>query len=223
MHSSIICVFMLLASFSLAQEVNTRKILEDGTLLKIYSNGDMELKFPEDKLVISTYITSEGEVKTEYQDDQSPGNFHPEEMTGSSTVQREQRIRAPANALLSVDISQLDDSTQKVFTRARIDYFKYFSEGYQHRQKVFSWQLLSSKIIFVVVVLLVFSGILFAAIQFYEGLKSSLKPSGQTTTFEAGKGGLKVSSPVLGVIILVISLVFFYLYLVYVYPIREIF
>jgi hypothetical protein len=34
--------------------------------------------------------------------------------------------------------------------------------------------------------------------------------------------GLKVSSPVLGVIILVISLAFFYLYLVYVYPISEI-
>jgi len=31
-----------------------------------------------------------------------------------------------------------------------------------------------------------------------------------------------VSSPVLGVIILVISLAFFYLYLVFVYPIKEI-
>jgi len=38
---------------------------------------------------------------------------------------------------------------------------------------------------------------------------------------ELGQTGLKVSSPVLGVIILVISLAFFYLYLVYVYPIGE--
>jgi hypothetical protein len=43
------------------------------------------------------------------------------------------------------------------------------------------------------------------------------------TEFEASAKGIKVSSPVLGVIILVISLAFFYLYLVYVYPISEIF
>jgi hypothetical protein len=104
-----------------------------------------------------------------------------------------------------------------------MQYFNYFIEGYKHRQNVFHWQLLSSKIIFIVVVLLVFSGIIFAAIQFYDGLKNSLRQTSQTTTFEAGKGGLKVSSPILGVIILVISLVFFYLYLVYVYPIKEIF
>lgn len=42
------------------------------------------------------------------------------------------------------------------------------------------------------------------------------------TSLEAGSGGIKVSSPVLGVIILVLSFLFFYLYLLHVYPIREI-
>lgn len=40
---------------------------------------------------------------------------------------------------------------------------------------------------------------------------------------ELSTSGIKVSSPVLGVIILALSLAFFYLYLVYVYPIKEIF
>ena len=43
------------------------------------------------------------------------------------------------------------------------------------------------------------------------------------TSFSASATGISVSSPVLGVIILVISLAFFYLYLVYVYPISELF
>jgi len=43
----------------------------------------------------------------------------------------------------------------------------------------------------------------------------------QGSTFEMGTSGVKVSSPVLGVIILVVSMGFFYLYLKTVYPIEE--
>jgi hypothetical protein len=194
-------------------------------MVKFYSNGDMEIRFSEGKAIVSTYITEDGEVKTEYSREKTGDDQEPPDDGNDQDLQDERRIQAPgeAEALLSADLSQLDDSTRQVFKRARMQYFNYFIEGYKHRQNVFHWQLLSSKIIFIVVVLLVFSGIIFAAIQFYDGLKNSLRQTSQTTTFEAGKGGLKVSSPILGVIILVISLVFFYLYLVYVYPIKEIF
>jgi hypothetical protein len=43
----------------------------------------------------------------------------------------------------------------------------------------------------------------------------------RASPIELSTGGLKISSPVLGVIILGLSLAFFYLYLVYVYPIAE--
>jgi hypothetical protein len=43
----------------------------------------------------------------------------------------------------------------------------------------------------------------------------------QKSTLEMGTSGVKVSSPVLGVIILVVSMGFFYLYLKTVYPIEE--
>ena len=43
------------------------------------------------------------------------------------------------------------------------------------------------------------------------------------STIKVGKDGFEVSSPVLGVIILALSLGFFYLYPVYAYPIHEIF
>lgn len=222
-----ICAFLFLLLYSsvYSQDVTQRKILDDGTMVKFYSNGDMEIRFSEGKAIVSTYITEDGEVKTEYSREKTGDDQEPPDDGNDQDLQDERRIQAPgeAEALLSADLSQLDDSTRQVFKRARMQYFNYFIEGYKHRQNVFHWQLLSSKIIFIVVVLLVFSGIIFAAIQFYDGLKNSLRQTSQTTTFEAGKGGLKVSSPILGVIILVISLVFFYLYLVYVYPIKEIF
>jgi|GEM_PF-5376203 len=218
-------LFLLLSYIINSQEVTQRKILDDGTMVKFYSNGDMEIRFSEGKAIVSTYITEAGEVKTEYSGKKTGDDQETPDDGKDQDLQDERRIQAPAEAeaLLSADLSQLDDTTRQVFKRARMQYFNYFIEGYKHRQNVFHWQLLSSKIIFIVVVLLVFSGIIFAAIQFYDGLKNTLRQNSQTTTFEAGKGGLKVSSPILGVIILVISLVFFYLYLVYVYPIKEIF
>lgn len=105
-------------------------------------------------------------------------------------------------------------------------YYDYRTSGLHHRSRVFKWQLFSAKLIFGVVVLLVLAGIVFAWLQFKSGLdkKNSEGETGKAVTeFEASTGGIKVSSPVLGVIILVISLAFFYLYLVHVYPIEDIF
>jgi hypothetical protein len=104
-------------------------------------------------------------------------------------------------------------------------YYEYRTSGFEHRKRVFAWQLFSSKVIFIVVIMLVAAGLYFSWLQFRSDL-SRRAAAGQgeeaSTTLEAGSGGIKVSSPVLGVIILVISLLFFYLYLVYVYPIEEI-
>lgn len=104
-------------------------------------------------------------------------------------------------------------------------YYDYRITGYQHRQRVFVWQLLSSKIIFGIVVALVAVGVYFAAVQFHTGLaRTSPDSEADTTTeFVFSFKELKVRSPVLGVVVLTISLAFFYLYLVYVYPIGNVF
>lgn len=99
------------------------------------------------------------------------------------------------------------------------DYFTYIRESNEHQLRVFRWQLFSSKVIFVAVMALVASGIYFAAVQFHHGLRSG-KGDEKVSEFEASIRGIKVSSPVLGVIILTISLAFFYLYLTQVYPIK---
>jgi hypothetical protein len=114
-----------------------------------------------------------------------------------------------------------DAATNQAFLDSAREYYAYKASGLRYRSRVFEWQLFSSRIIFATVILLVASGIVFAAIQFRAGLKRP-PAAADATQIDLGAGSIKVSSPVLGVIILVISLAFFYLYLVYVYPISEI-
>lgn len=146
-------------------------------------------------------------------------------------------------------LQRLDPETRSAALEALREYYRYRQSGYQHRRRVFDWQLLSSRIIFVIVILMVSAGIYFSGVQFHLALRGAPpvvkeikeapaaipssadtapaeapRPAPMTlqTSFEAGSSGVKVSSPVLGVIILVISFLFFYMYLVHVYPISEI-
>ncbi|TFF35773.1 hypothetical protein [Mucilaginibacter psychrotolerans] len=113
-----------------------------------------------------------------------------------------------------------------------------------NRQAVMNRQQSNGVVIFVLVLILVSSGLVFSAIQFYITLKSVkeraavkrrlkgesnaepapedklLSNSGfDQATFKASLTGVEVSSSVLGVIILTISLAFFYLYLTNVFKI----
>jgi hypothetical protein len=65
----------------------------------------------------------------------------------------------------------------------------------------------------------VFTGVFFAPLQFFGfGQHKAGSPDGQTE-FAASFKGFNVKSPVLGVVILAMSLALFFLYLKYVYPI----
>lgn len=112
--------------------------------------------------------------------------------------------------------------TEASFQRAWQAYYEYRADGYTHRQRVFEWQDLSTKIIFAVVIVLVLAGVYFAAVQFHAGLRAN-REAADAGEVELSIKGIKVRSPVLGVIVLTISLAFFYLYLIYVYPIENVF
>lgn len=124
------------------------------------------------------------------------------------------------------DPGKASPETTQAYQAALGAYFAYRKAGYEHRLRVFEWQSLSTKIIFFVVLLLVLAGIGFAAIQFHTGLRERAEgeagPS-EETEISLSLREVKVRSPVLGVIILALSLAFFYLYLVYIYPIRNVF
>ncbi len=130
----------------------------------------------------------------------------------------------PMNPFLSGGLN--DSLTRQRYLEALRSYYSYSAFSYRHHERVFKWNHISSVLIFVAVLLLVFTGIYFAAVQFHRGGAQSVKsgsPENMTQTeFSANLKGVKISSPILGVVILVISLAFFYLYLIYVYPIIEI-
>lgn len=91
----------------------------------------------------------------------------------------------------------------------------------QHAQAVFQWQRHASRLIFVVVIGIVLSGLALCWLQFRRPgtAKVTRTEAEPTTEVEVGLTGLKLNSPTLGVIVLGMSLAFFYLYLVHVYPI----
>ena len=145
--------------------------------------------------------------------------------------------------LSAPDPATIAPETRRAEQAAWRAYYEYKARGLAHRGEVFAWQLASQKAIFVVVLFLVIAGIYFSWLQFRASLprppraaaeraggaaEAAVAPveaavAAAVTELSAGRDGIKVSSPVLGVIILVLSLLFFYLYLVYVYPISEIF
>ncbi len=118
-----------------------------------------------------------------------------------------------------IDDKDLSEDNQANKQRAISEYFTHVTETNKHQRDVFQWQLLSSRILFVIVLMLVIAGIYFAAVQFRRDMREG-KEGTASTTLKFEKDGIEVSSSVLGVIILVISLVFLYLYLVFIYTIE---
>ena len=149
-------------------------------------------------------------------------NFSKKKKTESSSAEATKTVDPARPETLSK--GRHSKETIALYEKSLQDYYAYRSKGLEHRRSVFEWQLFSAKIIFIIVILLVAIGILFAAIQFKQGIsKQNDASSDLSTELELSTQSVRINSPVLGVIILFISLGFFYLYLVHIYPIENIF
>lgn len=87
------------------------------------------------------------------------------------------------------------------------------------RNSIYARQLLYDPIIMVSVLLIVFAGV---ALSYLHVRRTLPGGAADPTTLEVGKGGLKINSPVIGLVILFISLGFFYLYLTEVYRVKDV-
>jgi hypothetical protein len=156
--------------------------------------------------------------------DEQHGKLALEEMRSIITkITEDVGAESPDSAILmpKVPCESIEDSeVEKRCIAALSAYYDYYQFGLAHRERVIWWQHISSCVIFIVVLGLVFVGVYFAWRQF--AISLSQEGEKQSSSIEVGSSGIKVSSPVLGVIILSLSLAFFYLYLVFVYPIVEI-
>ncbi len=148
---------------------------------------------------------------------------------------------APAQVVLE------DIETKRRYLHAMQQYYAYRASGYEYRGRLFEWQLWSSRIIFWIVLAVVVAGLVLAAVQFWVAVMHAKKALAGRTSARAGDAktaeldreqievlhlmtqlevsakGVIVNSSVVGLIILALSIVFFYLYLLIVYPIVNVF
>jgi hypothetical protein len=168
------------------------------------------------------------------------------EAAGAAAIAKNEQGQKPVTSSGTVtafpaspgEAAMTDPATRAKYLASLQSYYDYRSSGYSYRARVFEWQLLSSRFIFVIVVLLVLAGMYFAAVQFHvalatarrnsklpqkEGSEGAPPAAPFATQLEISAKGIVVNSSVLGVIIVSLSLAFFYLYLVYVYPVNDTF
>jgi hypothetical protein len=105
--------------------------------------------------------------------------------------------------------------------KSQVDYEKF---TYEHNQKAFSWQLAASKVIFWTVIITVLAGVFSSIYQLYMTFKidNNNKETKETEVELSVREGIKIKSSIIGLTLLVLSLAFFYLYLIYIEPIRVI-
>jgi hypothetical protein len=107
-----------------------------------------------------------------------------------------------------------------------------------YNQRVYEWQLFNSKIIFWLVVFLVLSGVALSGFQFYKDHRAQVRyheltnrianaaesaqpqDAKDSMSIEASLKGIKFNSNIIGMMILIISFLFFFAYLQFVYPIH---
>ena len=120
----------------------------------------------------------------------------------------------------------LDKSNEEVKiseNQARKEYLieraKFQKEEWRYTMATFWWQYYSSILSFVIVVLLVFSGLYFAYLQFRAFDFKHKDSEHQVTVIKISKNGFEISSPVVGLLVLFFAFGFFYLYVSNIYPI----
>src|SRR5262249_19156950 len=85
-------------------------------------------------------------------------------------------------------VALTDPVTRPKYLTALQRFYDSRANGYDYRSRVFEWQLLSSRVIFLIVLLLVGAGIYFAAVQFHVALATARRGVGPATPGDADRG-----------------------------------
>ncbi len=125
---------------------------------------------------------------------------------------------------LNPELNRQIDSVMKVhrlrydteYIMQFIDEIEYRKNDLAYREDVFKWQFSTSKWFFYLVMLIVLSGLIFSSWHFIKTLKGSTSEIDLTASMTE----LKIKTSLIGLVILIVSIVFLFLYLKFVYPIN---
>ena len=98
----------------------------------------------------------------------------------------------------------------------------YYGYDLKNAKSAFDFQTFTTRFIFWMVIVIVTLGVFFAVINFIQSISLLKKKTGKdvATEFKAGLDGVEIKTSLVGFLILTVSLLFFYLYLKEVYPIK---
>jgi len=114
-----------------------------------------------------------------------------------------------------------DDLKTKEWKELEQAYYDHVSWRFTYPQKAFTHQLFSAWAITILVILLTLTGLIFSGFQLRKALITSNLSSLQTEVALDAAGKISISSSIVGGIVLVVSIVFFYLFVRYVYGVKQ--
>jgi hypothetical protein len=129
--------------------------------------------------------------------------------------------KALNNYKILVESYKEKDIDKEDFEELQKEYFEHLKWRWKYVKSIFNQRRITTWIITGFIVLLILSGIVFTGIQLFMvvSLNNLSELNSEITIETAGK--ISINSSIVGAIVLIISLAFFYLYLQYVYKIQN--
>lgn len=97
-------------------------------------------------------------------------------------------------------------------------YYSYLGQKADINIEQFNWQRRASERLMWLVILVVFSGVVFSGVQLWRA--ANIKDLGGESTIEIEARKIKITTSVVGVVVLAISIIFFYFFLIEVYRVK---
>jgi hypothetical protein len=126
---------------------------------------------------------------------------------------------AAENDQLRQQSPDVDPDVMKAYSKARQRQYLYHAELEDANVQTLYAQKIASYVILILVFLVVVSGVLFSGFQLWKSVSIGVQSS---TDFELSASKVRVTSSVVGIVVLTISLVFLYIYTHEVFQIRPI-
>jgi len=140
---------------------------------------------------------------------------------GFESIQQNHQIESSLREQIvemSNTIKRLNSEEDKARIQAQIKYYEYLNKKAEINLSQYRWQQTASNYLLFLVMVVVLSGIFFSGYQIWKS--SSIKDISSDSTIELSIQKIKVTSSVVGVIVLAISIVFLYFFLIEVYRIK---
>lgn len=122
--------------------------------------------------------------------------------------------------ILKDKIKYLESDVYRAETNYYKKYYEYLGKKSEINLSQFEWQQYASGYLLWLVVIVVLSGVLFSGFQLWKA--SQINHFGSDSTVELSVQKIKITSSVVGVIVLAISIVFLYFFLIEVYRVKVI-